>query len=754
MNRFNGIEEVYCALYVDFDNIFTRLYELDPELAHEFGSNPKRWIRWIEGHAVKILYGEGVRRRILKRVCYLNPRRYQEYRSYFTMAAFQVVDCPPMTRQEKTSTDIHLVMDCLDALHHQTHFGEFIILSGDSDFTPLLLRLQEYARKTLVLSVGYTSPAYASAATWRIREDWFITQSLEKEEFPDGVYDDYDVDNQHEMLSMEQYNADYHGDMDANADGGRYGTRGAKSYHDRNDRSERPDRSDRSDRSDRADRADSHDRRKHGQRDYHRTSHGNSYSDESQANDAQSPSYGERHSRSSHSYKKYGHDQSYQQDYTDDEEESRVTIPVKVISYGDAKKVSTGDTDEAHALSDAAVDSLESHDLDEHEDTVDVADLEAGQGYEAKEDFAPNFVQDYDEDDDVDHHSHQDHHDQVSHDEEDSENIGNSHAYHDDHSIPSFGYASYASTLRQHGYADDLDDVDDIDDTDDMDDEVNGNVADTIVADTSSSITPNLDEDVDAGMNENHAEDISDTNYELADATHSIDLAHDMDGNQNDASQKPSISEQAADILKSVVMESSQPVPAANIGQILQRELGAGLDWFGFGKLRDFLEHIDLTPLEFSPVPPGYLYDPSRHDRPEERGTNDEFRTKYPELFTFALDVHRLTDMPLLLPEHYKQVLGYIVEEVNLNGFFMTTTSRNVRDRCIEEGLPIARSHVNFVIVGVGRGGCPLNDKHGISMRDVAKAFLRNAYDLCRVAQMELGEQESHQLMEWIMPKE
>ncbi len=259
------------------------------------------------------------------------------------------------------------------------------------------------------------------------------------------------------------------------------------------------------------------------------------------------------------------------------------------------------------------------------------------------------------------------------------------------------GYASYASTLRQHGYDDIEEDTPEADELHD-DDDANGNIV-----------------------------------YPVT---------------------KSSISEQAAIILKTVVMDSAQPVPAANIGQILQRELGAGLDWFGFGKLRDFLDHLDLTPLEFSPVPPGYLYDPNRHERPEERGNNDEFRSKYPELFSFALNVHRLTDMPLLLPEHYKQILGYIVEEVNTNGFFMTTTSRNVRDRCIEEGLPIARSHVNFVIVGVGRGGCPLNDKQGISMRDVAKAFLRNAYDLCRVAQMELGEQESHQLMEWIMPKE
>lgn len=136
MARFTGFDEVFSALYVDFDNIYTRFLEIDPEAARAFGSVPYRWVRWIENHALRILYGEGVRRRILKRMCYLNPQRYQEYRNPFIRSAFQVVDCPPLTTRGKTSTDIHLVMDCMDDLSHSTHFDEFIILSGDADFDP------------------------------------------------------------------------------------------------------------------------------------------------------------------------------------------------------------------------------------------------------------------------------------------------------------------------------------------------------------------------------------------------------------------------------------------------------------------------------------------------------------------------------------------------------------------------------------------------------------------------------------------
>ncbi len=179
MKQLGGVEEVFSSLYVDFDNIYTRLAEMDPELGRAFGTMPQRWTKWLEIHALRILYGEGVRRRILKRICYMNPQCYQEFRPYFIRAAFQVVDCPPLTQQGKTSADIHLVMDCMDDLSHSTRFDEFIILSGDADFTPVLVRLQEHARRTLVLSVGYSSPAYTAAASWRIREDWFIQQALE-----------------------------------------------------------------------------------------------------------------------------------------------------------------------------------------------------------------------------------------------------------------------------------------------------------------------------------------------------------------------------------------------------------------------------------------------------------------------------------------------------------------------------------------------------------------------------------------------
>ena len=78
-------------------------------------------------------------RSILIRRCYPNPDAgFRRFRSFFTSAAFSVIDCPSLTRTGKNSADIYMVMDILDTLSHKTYFDEFIIFSGDSDFMPVL----------------------------------------------------------------------------------------------------------------------------------------------------------------------------------------------------------------------------------------------------------------------------------------------------------------------------------------------------------------------------------------------------------------------------------------------------------------------------------------------------------------------------------------------------------------------------------------------------------------------------------------
>jgi hypothetical protein len=173
-------DRIRAALFVDFDNIYSCFNDLYGEItAKSFGNNVGKWVEWIEHSA----YGSGdsgrpCSRKLLLRRCYLNPECYRDYRNNFTLAAFEVVDCPKLTRQGKTSTDMHLVMDVLDALAFPVRLDEFIILSGDADFTPLLLRLRRHDRLTAIFSAGYASAAYKAASDRIIPVDDFIAKGL------------------------------------------------------------------------------------------------------------------------------------------------------------------------------------------------------------------------------------------------------------------------------------------------------------------------------------------------------------------------------------------------------------------------------------------------------------------------------------------------------------------------------------------------------------------------------------------------
>jgi len=171
------------ALFVDFDNIYIGLKKLDEAAAERFAMNPSHWLEWMEQGMQRAdsteSNGEPVRLRdILVRRCYLNPRDFYKYRPSYTRAAFNVIDCPSLTAAGKNSADIYMVMDIIDAMEHTTHFDEFIILSGDADFTPVLLRLRAHDRRTSILAAGPASEAYKAACDQVIPEDVFIEYAL------------------------------------------------------------------------------------------------------------------------------------------------------------------------------------------------------------------------------------------------------------------------------------------------------------------------------------------------------------------------------------------------------------------------------------------------------------------------------------------------------------------------------------------------------------------------------------------------
>ena len=167
------------ALFVDFDNVFSQLRQLSPDAAERFARQPSDWIKWLtESLSLPEPHDDSQRRRLLVRRCYLNPNWYQSYRHAFLRAGFEIVDCPPVTSQGKTSTDIHMVLDVIELLQHETRYDEFIVFSADADFTPVLRKLRRYDRRTTVLAIGFPSAAYQASADLLIEERLFIKDAL------------------------------------------------------------------------------------------------------------------------------------------------------------------------------------------------------------------------------------------------------------------------------------------------------------------------------------------------------------------------------------------------------------------------------------------------------------------------------------------------------------------------------------------------------------------------------------------------
>ena len=135
-------------MFVDFDNVYTGLMALDPAAAKRFAEDPKHWTEALAAGGA----GEESRR-FLIRNCYLNPVIYSKYRPYWTRAGFRVIDCPSLTQRGKSSTDINLVLDAMDALAGAAHVEEFFVASADADFTSLVQRFRAADRMTTVTLV-------------------------------------------------------------------------------------------------------------------------------------------------------------------------------------------------------------------------------------------------------------------------------------------------------------------------------------------------------------------------------------------------------------------------------------------------------------------------------------------------------------------------------------------------------------------------------------------------------------------------
>jgi NYN domain len=159
------------ALYVDFDNVFSGLLDLDRKAAFAFAEEPRMW---LDGLA-ETRHGPSTRSFLIRR-CYINPAGWRKdglseertyfskFRPYFTRDGFEVIDCPSLTSRHKNAADIRVCLDILESLSRETRYDEYVIASGDSDFTPLLHRLRAADRQIMLLATTETAVAYRSIA--------------------------------------------------------------------------------------------------------------------------------------------------------------------------------------------------------------------------------------------------------------------------------------------------------------------------------------------------------------------------------------------------------------------------------------------------------------------------------------------------------------------------------------------------------------------------------------------------------------
>ena len=184
------------ALFIDFDNIYLSLKGRDEDAASRFSRNPTFWLgQIVSGALIRTEHvNPGVRRKIIVGRCYGNPvpRRtgregvgdpssFGFVRHNFMRAGLEIVDCPHLTSQFKNSSDIRIACDVRDYLDHATRFDEFIILSGDADFTPVLLSLRSHNRQTVIYANEYTSPYYKAFSDGRVEEDDLIRTLMQSE---------------------------------------------------------------------------------------------------------------------------------------------------------------------------------------------------------------------------------------------------------------------------------------------------------------------------------------------------------------------------------------------------------------------------------------------------------------------------------------------------------------------------------------------------------------------------------------------
>ncbi len=129
-------EDSNLALFCDFENI-------------ALGVRDAKYAKFDINRILERLLVKGS---IIVKKAYCDWERYRDFKATMHEAAFELIDIPHVRQSGKNSADIRMVVDALDLCYTKSHVDTFVVISGDSDFSPLVSKLRENAKT--VIGVG------------------------------------------------------------------------------------------------------------------------------------------------------------------------------------------------------------------------------------------------------------------------------------------------------------------------------------------------------------------------------------------------------------------------------------------------------------------------------------------------------------------------------------------------------------------------------------------------------------------------
>ena len=105
----------------------------------------------------KVLERLLVKGSIVVKKAYCDWDRYKEFKAPMHEAAFEMIEIPHVRQSGKNSADIRMVVDALDLCYTKAHVDTFVIISGDSDFSPLVSKLRENNKEVIGVGVKHST---------------------------------------------------------------------------------------------------------------------------------------------------------------------------------------------------------------------------------------------------------------------------------------------------------------------------------------------------------------------------------------------------------------------------------------------------------------------------------------------------------------------------------------------------------------------------------------------------------------------